>query len=296
MLLIVTQKNLSSIDYYRMSMLDGDVISYTEVNWWNVPKYDTVLVMRPIKDVHFRACQVVKEFGKRLIVDYDDNMFDLPEGYAKEEDRLKIAEWTRRSLELADLCICSTNEIHRVYNRFCDTAVRRNMFNDRIFKFDPVLSENGAIGFRGTPRVHAWNTRAFRGIFEGDWVFWGGGMELFGGKHVRELPFIDYMVSLRNNSPALIVKPLIDIPHNRAKSNCTWLEATYAGAACLAPDWEEWQEDGIEHYSDPADCKYKIKEIMGDAARRKEMFERSVKTIKERFLVSVAFHSEDYGL
>lgn len=297
---ISTNKTLISIDYYRTMgfwpwFLDTELM--TEVNWWTVPLYDVVLVARPITVEGWRNCQIVKELGKTLWMDYDDNMFALPEGFGV--DRKAVADYTRKSLELADLCICSTPEVEKAYRDFAHTVVRRNLHNDFLFGFAPKFSENDTVGFRGTDRVHNWNIRKFSYIFRGeagrDWIFWG--IKEFYGKHIRELPFMDYMVSLRNRAPAVIVKPLADIPHNRAKSNCTWIEATYAGAVCLAPDWEEWQEPGIVRYESVRHCDVLIDELLRDEDSRLEMWKKSVETIKRKYLTSgMVFRPEEYGL
>jgi hypothetical protein len=294
---IYTNSILTSIDYYRTMgfwpfFTDTELMK--EVNWWTVPAYDAVLVSRPVTLDGYRACQIVKELGKRLILDYDDNMFSLPDEF--DADRKSMSEYTLKCLGLADLVICSTDAVARAYSGF-PTVVRRNLFNDWIFKFEPVFSTSGTYGFRGTERVHKWNVNYFDKIFrEGDWIFWGGWMDQYYGRHLKEIPFIDYMVSIRDRSPSIIVKPLVDTPHNRCKSNCTWLEATYAGAVCVAPDWPEWNEDGIVNYKDIDDCMVKMKELQ-DTEYRRSMFDKSVKTIREKFLIiNVTFNPEEYGL
>lgn len=296
---IVKNGNLSSIDFYRTVgfwpyFVDVGIMDRNEVNWWNVPQYDVVLVSRPIGVSGLRACQIVKELGKPLWLDYDDDLLNLPEEF--DADKEDIRYHVEESMKLADLVICSTESVAEMVPG--KKVVRKNLFNDFIFKFEPKMSPNRTFGFRGTERVHAWNVAKFKTIFEeGDWIFWGGGMKEFYGTHLKELPFIDYMVSLRTRSPGVIVKPLADIPHNRAKSNCTWLEATYAGAVCLAPDWPEWREEGIINYKEVSDCKELMRKLINDEEWRMWLFEKSVKTIKEKYLLSnFKFNYEEYGL
>lgn len=298
----------TSLDYYRTLGffpyvgVDTEVIDVKEVNWWTVPKYDVVLVPRPCTLERFRACQIVKELGKILLVDFDDDLMNLPDEF--EADKESIKDFSKKSITLANVIICSTETVaSSIANSFGNISpkmivIRKNKHNDYIFKFDPQPSFDKTFGFRGTERVHKWNVNKFRTIFqEGDWIFWGGWMKEFYGKHLNELSFIDYMVSLRTRHPGVMVKPLVDIPHNRAKSNCAWLEATYAGSVCLAPDWPEWQEPGILNYSDVKDCKEKMETVINDLGMRMELFEASVKTIKEKYLISnVVFRPEEYGL
>jgi len=42
--------------------------------------------------------------------------------------------------------------------------------------------------------------------------------------------------------------PLHDNHLNRAKSNNAWIEAAYAGAVTIAPNWPEWQKPGVITY------------------------------------------------
>jgi hypothetical protein len=295
---IVTRGLPTSLDYYRTVgfwpyFADTQTIDIREVNWWNVPHFDVVLVPRPTGDEGSRACEIVKELGKTLWLDFDDDLLHLPDDF--EADKEKIRKVVTRCAGLADLVICSTQAVADLF-RGKRTIVRKNMFNDFVFRFDPVFSGNSTFGFRGTERVHKWNVSRFRKIFEeGDWIFWGGGMKEFYGKHLNELTFIDFMVSLRNRAPGVMVKPLVDIPHNRAKSNCAWLEATYAGAVCVAPDWEEWSEPGITTYRDVDHCAEVLKYLIYDISMRKELFNESVKAIREKCLVSrFEFRQEDW--
>lgn len=64
------------------------------------------------------------------------------------------------------------------------------------------------------------------------------------------IEFLRFMKELR---PALVIVPLHDCEFNRAKSNIAWIEATMAGAVCLAPDWPEWKRPGVLNYKDQTD-------------------------------------------
>lgn len=69
---------------------------------------------------------------------------------------------------------------------------------------------------------------------------------------------IEYMRFLREIKPCLIVVPLHDCEFNRAKSNIAWIEATMAGAVCLAPNWPEWQRPGVINYESQIDFAEKM--------------------------------------
>jgi len=60
--------------------------------------------------------------------------------------------------------------------------------------------------------------------------------------------FFTYMKNLCRAKPAIHLVPLVDNEFNRCKSNCAWLEASAAGAAVIAPDFQEWRRPGIINY------------------------------------------------
>jgi hypothetical protein len=111
------------------------------------------------------------------------------------------------------------------------------------------------------------------------------------------MSFIDYIAHFREIAPSVLFKPLTNIPHNRTKSNCAWIEAAYAGGVCLGPDWEEWQVPGMVNYTGIEDCIDKLERLIKDREWRKQCFDASVNHIKENFLLSnVVFRPEKYGL
>lgn len=82
-------------------------------------------------------------------------------------------------------------------------------------------------------------------------------------------------------SPKFAVFPLFGNDFNRAKSNIMFLESTMCGAVLLAPNWEEWQHEGIINYSDfTEDVKSFIK--ISDEERYKK-WAASVKTVTTHF-------------
>ncbi len=59
---------------------------------------------------------------------------------------------------------------------------------------------------------------------------------------------VDYFNILASTRPRVMVVPLVDNAFNRSKSNIAWIEAMYAGAVCVAPDWPEWRRPGCLNY------------------------------------------------
>jgi hypothetical protein len=63
------------------------------------------------------------------------------------------------------------------------------------------------------------------------------------------LDMYDYIKYIKELRPRILFVPLVDNLFNRAKSNISWLEATTAGAVCLATDLPEFVRPGIINFS-----------------------------------------------
>ncbi len=70
------------------------------------------------------------------------------------------------------------------------------------------------------------------------------------------------MASLSEAAPSAMIFPLHEHPFNRCKSNIAWLEATFAGAACIAPDWAEWRHPGVLNYTDEHSFSDQMNSVM----------------------------------
>jgi hypothetical protein len=295
---IVTNDTLTSVDYYRTMGFWPFVTDATLLEnpgWWDIPFYDVILVCRPYTIKGLRACQMAKEFGKTLWIDFDDDILTKNDNFVVTEDMIKNTE---TALPLADLIVCSTEGVEDAYKEFGKTKIRKNYFNDKVFKFDPVFSENNLVAYRGLQRYHRFNLMEYHDVMRMNvpWIRYGTDL-CIPGKEMPEMPFPDYMVNLRAKAPAIMFKPLIDVSANRAKSNCAWLEATFAGAVCVAPDWPVWQEDGIITYTDKQCAKEEIEMLLEDVELRRSFFDMSVKNIRENYLLShFNFIPEKWGL
>jgi hypothetical protein len=61
---------------------------------------------------------------------------------------------------------------------------------------------------------------------------------------------VDYLKFFKNLNPNIFIYTLQDNPFNAAKSNISWIEATYAGAAFIGPEFlPEFVQSGIINYN-----------------------------------------------
>jgi hypothetical protein len=66
----------------------------------------------------------------------------------------------------------------------------------------------------------------------------------------QPLDIYEYMQLIVQTHPALMIVPLVDSNFNRCKSDCAWLEGTFAGATVLAPEFQaEFSPDVCKKYS-----------------------------------------------
>jgi len=96
-----------------------------------------------------------------------------------------------------------------------------------------------------------------------------------------------YFKTIKNINPAIYIVPLEFNNFNRSKSNCGWLEMTYAGAVTLAPNMPEWIRPGIVNYDNPEEFQDKLELLMSDVGLRKRNYEKSYEYIKENLLLSI---------
>lgn len=68
---------------------------------------------------------------------------------------------------------------------------------------------------------------------------------------------VSYFQTLREQRIRVMMVPLTDNLLNRSKSNNAWIEACYAGALTVAPDWPEWRRPGVINYSTSPDDRGK---------------------------------------
>ena len=97
----------------------------------------------------------------------------------------------------------------------------------------------------------------------------------------QPLDVIEYHRFLHVLKPSIVYVPLLNDPFNRAKSNVGWIEATHAGAVCLAPDWPEWRRPGIINYKSPDDFGKLLTQGLKGGWRISELVQESRNYINE---------------
>lgn len=240
----------------------------TEPNFVELLDADIVFLQRPCTEGHLGIAERCKLYHKPLVVDYDDNLFEVPEAnpahkfYANPAIRNAMT----KCLQLADHVMVSTAPLKAYLNALNGSiSVVPNALDLSIMPERKVSWEqrNTDILWRGTNTHEADIASVAKEIValsnqypNWRWLFMGcdfrllesfmapntyGYAGMFGEMAV-------YLTKLQQISAPIHVVPLEINAFNEAKSNLAWLEATWAGSAVVAPDMPEWQIPHIVNY------------------------------------------------
>lgn len=252
-----------------------------QYNWFTLGFSDIVFMQRPFRSTDVGIAQMAKSLGIPIWIDYDDDLFNVTtdnpayEVYGKEEYQNNI----KTMMRLCDFMSVSTDDLRvkaeKLYGMFGKVMTINNAFNSHLIQRKIAVEKKKLILWRGSPTHHRDVTALAQPILElsneyKDWVWEFIGDRLWfltdGMPHERTIcaeamDIIDYHQHIADVSPSLMIVPLHDNTFNKAKSNIAWIEATHAGAVCVAPNWPEWRRPGCLTYNDPED----FKEVMQNA-------------------------------
>ena len=263
-----------SVDNFRVSLID-------RINWSVLALHDAVLLQRPNKPAHLDAANMAHAMGVPVWVDYDDDPFNVPAGNPA------AAQWnsdaTRKLvatlLAKADIVTVSTQKLAELFAPLTKQPPRRIPNAHNLEAFGPLAharSKENLIMWRGS-ETHLRDLMSVGEQFISvsrthlNWTWFFCGMnawmitEQMPHDNTIVAPAVDpleYFALLRRVRPQILVVPLAPNAFNAAKSNIAWLEATYAGAVCLAPEMDEWQRPGVLRYSSPKHFGQVLEQMM----------------------------------
>lgn len=255
-----------------------------DTNWANLSMSDIAFIQRPYKTEHLVTAQMCKDLNVPLWVDYDDFLFNLPGDnpayfiYMRKE----IQENIKRIIQLADVVTVSTHRLkecfqlpgHEPLNK--NVIVIPNAWDRRKFPNDPDPKFTRSIMWRGS-NTHSRDLAVFaQEIIDAsheskDWVWnfigWNPWFitERMSKKNVfvtEALDIIEFHRMIRKVSAAIMIIPLDFSVFNECKSNIAWMEGTYAGSTCLAPDTPEWRKPGVILYKNPKEFQELLKVML----------------------------------
>lgn len=273
------------------------------VTWSLLQQADVLFIQRPFSADHLQIVDMAKDNGLKVWVDYDDDIFNIPIHnhvrliYEKKNAK-KHAE---ACLQIADLITVSTKELWNLFGGKDKVHIVPNAINTDLFPLSPKTKSTNTVMWRGSKthevdvfEVHddlvrlASEFREWKFNFIGE-HHWRTVDRLSGFTNVNfyeAKDVIQYHRALKKMNPDVNLVPLQNIPFNKSKSMCSWLEATYAGGVTVGPDFEEWQRPGVYNYKD-GDFYSTASKIMSKPNERAEAHERAVEYINENLSLSV---------
>lgn len=259
-----------SIPGWRVDFHRGDL------DWTHIKNADVIFMQRPFNVHHKAVCDFAKTFNKPIWLDYDDDLFCLPVSnpaytlYASTENQTSF----RQILEMADHVTVTGPDLKekiRPFTRAKVTVVPNAWDTDDLPFLHKEFKRHKKFLWRGGP-THMEDIDAHQGDLEKiqksfpDWKWVIIGMpsykfqqiipkenilypQVVADKSQPYLNLIQFYHQLKTLEVDLCLVPLADSAFNRSKSNIAWMEATFAGAACVGPNWPHWDKAGVIHYN-----------------------------------------------
>lgn len=280
--------------------MDIDVVSWDKgmFHWQTLMDYNLVMMQRPYTDMALSMGNYIRDLGIPLWVDYDDNTLDVPPGNKAYETMLKQRETIKKIMMIADVLTVTTQELKRQLRDFNDNiTIIPNAFNDTIFRKRETSISQRIIAWRGGDS-HFADIFLMGGSLIGaikkypEWVFsFLGFNPWFLGPHKNlfYVPAQDpllYFKNIAKLAPYVFHVPLVDSKFNRCKSNIAYIEASYSGALCLAPDWEEWKVPGILSYKDEKEFSASIEAIIQGRIDVRKLSNKAWEYITDNLMLS----------
>ena len=284
--------------FYKLA----ETIGVSDIGWKTLIDADILFFERPDTAAFFEAGKIANDMNIKLWVDYDDNLLCLPstnphnEFYNNRNTQKNII----KNLEIADIITVATNALAEEFD-FLDKKIEiiPNAHNDYIFPFEYNYSDKNIIIWRGSATHRGDLLRYSKQIWDiaakynkWNWEFIGRELWYITDNIKRKniLPELNlpvYFKTIKRINPAIYIVPLDFNTFNFSKSNCGWLEMTYAGAVTLAPNMPEWKRPGIINYDNPDDFQDKLDLVIKHEDLRRENYDLSYNYIKENLLLSV---------
>lgn len=255
--------------------------SSKSISMSSVAHMDVCFMQRPSQTEHLQLLEMLKYLRIKVWIDYDDNLFDVPSSnpahnlYSSEKTQNIMKEIISR----ADVISVSTPHLALGLKKYVKDSthihVIPNAFNDYLFKEKPVFKEHNIAFWRGTQshqqdllafsndiRIASYNNPSWLFNFMGYHPFFL--MDAMAGRaiHTPPVDLFKYFDVIQKTYPNICMVTLSKSDFNQAKSNIAWIEATYAGAVCIGPDWEEWKKPGIVNYSNVSSFAIKLDQLM----------------------------------
>lgn len=203
---------------------------------------DIVVRFRPMTENSFKFLKLCREFGAKIIIDLDDDLWHVPPSHPVFGDSLQYRDTMQEMYDFADWVWVSTPGLLQSADRVGRGEVMPNAILPSELPDEP-LPYKGVAAWRGNDKqiadilsdeAKAWYETA-KDLYS-QWIFAGYFPDLPHGANAtfqRRLDPLAYFLSLKNGLANVFWKPLQVNQFNDNKSNIAWIEATMSGAVCV---------------------------------------------------------------
>lgn len=311
-ILLITPDGTDALAYYRSSlplsfMRKSHAMDFAidhTVNWASLRQFDLIFMHRPYTGLHLEVVQKAKEWGVKVVSDFDDWLFDLPTSNKAKFHFDSYKDTFTRICNLSDGIITATDYLGtKVKELLLDQSkpmlTAPNAYAKPLYPYaEEIRERNKIVLWRGSD-THNDDLLSVKDDFQelfkkhSDWDFafmasfpWV--LEPIPDNVKIATPITDlhkYFKGIYTSCPAIMTHPLRDNAFNRSKSMCSWLEATHAKAAFVGPDFEEFNRAGITNYNADKSFFECIDELITKPELIAENYAKSANNINENLLI-----------
>lgn len=251
------------LDYIKHESFTITRSTEREIRSHTINFYDIIIILRPSSDAHLSLMKMAKDLHKKIIIDWDDDPLHLDSsnpmyGYYESDKHRTI-----KCLTLADEIWAATDGVKksfRLYNK--NIHVIPNAFNNLIFKHQPKFTYNKIALYRGgashrgdiyQPNMIEYIVKIMNTNKSWKWYWFGQDYDYIKYRHKWNNYFhnpgsstVQFYKSMHDTNACVFYYPLADNQFNRAKSNCSFIEAVSSGSAYFGmSEFPEFQKPGI---------------------------------------------------
>lgn len=235
------------LDHLERTWGDALEIRYAREQIFPADLYwsDIVLCYRPSEPAHIAVIEEALRLGKKILLDYDDDLTAIPVGHPEFFRLGTKAEFVKKGIALADAIWVSTEALKETMGH-ANTMVIPNAILPEVIAPEPAKWDDTRCAVWAGSPAHREDADAFKQDYkflrkhvdEFIWVnympTWASSKKEYGGAILS--PWIHtelYFQSLYAHNTVAIWKPLITSQFNACKSNIAYITATAVGAVCI---------------------------------------------------------------
>ena len=284
-----------------------------DITWASLKMVDAVFLQRPFNKGHLTIAEMCKSRNIKLWVDYDDALLHVPDDNPTYEQYSNASHQNNvmKILDMADVVTLSTQHLLETYANLLPENLRSefrrkshvisNAFDDHDFTYPKnPEDQKRCVMWRGS----ATHTRDLSDyaieIVQAHkkaphWLFtFIGYHPWFIAQHFDKKSYVhspgidvyDYFREIALIKPAVCIVPLFDSTFNKCKSNIAWIEASFAGAVTIAPNWDEWKKPGCLTYKTQAEFSSLLESAMREEIDFTKLNKESWEFIEDQLFLS----------